>query len=81
MLSLDQIDVLNSTNSDNCSNPEESTSTGNSVDHAGIGDEWDSDLPGGGEMELGEMSGIRYDAREQLLSPEIQEEASSHYGQ
>lgn len=77
--SREDSDVLNSTNSDNCSNPEESTSTGNSVDHAGIGDEWDSDLPGGGEMELGEMSGIRYDAREQLLSPEIQEEASSHY--
>jgi len=81
LLSLHQIDILNSTNTDNCSNLEESSSTGNSVDHAGIGDEWDSDLPGGGEMELGDMSGIRYDAREQLLSPEIQEEASSHYGQ
>ena len=68
-------------NSDNCSNPEESSSSGNGGDHAGIGDEWDSDLLCGGEMELGDMSGIRYDVREQLISPEIQEEASSHYGQ
>lgn len=30
-------------------------------------------------MELGDMSGVRYDAREQLLCPEIQEEASCQY--
>ena len=71
----------NSSNCDNSSNPGESASTGISGDHAGVGDEWDSDLPGGGEMELDDLSGIRYDAREQLLSPEIQEEASCHNGQ
>ena len=72
---------LNSTNSDDCSNLGESASTGISSDHAGLGDDCDSDLSGGGEMELSDMSGIRYDARQQLLSPEIQEEASCHYGQ
>lgn len=69
---------LNSINSDNLSNIGETASSGGSGDN---GDEWDSDLPAGVEMELSDMSGVRYDAREQLLSPEIQEEASYQYGQ
>ena len=70
-------------NSEPSSNPGESTSTVLSGDQgAGLGDEWDEDIPGEGEIELGDLSGVRYDVREQLLSPEIQEEeASYHYGQ
>lgn len=52
-----------------------------SGDRAGLGDEWDEDIPGEGEIELGDLSSVRYDAREQLLSPGIQEEASFQYGE
>lgn len=51
-----------------------------SGDCTGPVDEWDEDIPGEGEIELGDLSGVRYNAREQLLSPEIQEEASYQYG-
>lgn len=69
---------LNLSLSENASNPDVSTSSGVSGDH---GDEWDSGLPEGGEMELGDLTGVRYDAREQLLSPAIQEETSYQFGQ
>ena len=72
------VEELNSINSENLSNNGETASSGASGDN---GEEWDSDVPAGGEMELGDMPGVRYDAREQLLSPEIQEEASYQYGQ
>ena len=72
---------LNSSKSENSSNPGESSSTMLSGDSAGLGDEWDEDIPGEGEIELSELPNVRYDAREQLLSPEIQEEASYQYGQ
>lgn len=52
-----------------------------SGDRAGCGDEWEDVIPGEGEIELGDLSSVRYDAREQLLSPEIQEEASLQYGE
>lgn len=52
-----------------------------SGDRAGLDDEWDEDIPREGEIELGDLSNVRYDAREQLLSPEIQEEASFQYGE
>ena len=59
----------------------ESSSTMLSGDSAGLGDEWDEDIPGDGEIELDDLPNVRYDAREQLLSPAIQEEASCQYGQ
>ena len=59
----------------------ESSSTMLSGDSAGRGDEWDEDIPGDGEIELDDLPNVRYDAREQLLSPAIQEEASCQYGQ
>lgn len=51
-----------------------------SGDPSGPGDEWEEDLPREGEIELGDFSEVRYNAREQLLSPEIQEEAGYQYG-
>ena len=59
----------------------ESSSTMLSGDSAGLGDEWDEDIPGDGEIEIDDLPNVRYDAREQLLSPAIQEEASCQYGQ
>jgi len=74
--SREESEELNLSLSENASNPDVSTSSGVSGDH---GDEWDSGLPEGGEMELGDLTGVRYDAREQLLSPEIQEETSYQF--
>ena len=47
-----------------------------SGDPSGPGDEWEEDLPREGEIELGDFSEVRYNAREQL----IQEEAGYQYG-
>ncbi|XP_020626914.1 ATP-binding cassette sub-family A member 2-like isoform X2 [Orbicella faveolata] len=70
---------LNSSKSEDSLNPGESSSTMLSGDSAGLGDEWDEDIPGDGEIELNDLPNVRYDAREQLLSPEIQEEATDQY--
>lgn len=75
------IEELNSSKSEDSLNPGESSSTMLSGDSAGLGDEWDEDIPGDGEIELNDLPNVRYDAREQLLSPEIQEEATDQYGQ
>ena len=72
---------LDSSKSEESLNHGESSSTMLSGDSAGLGDEWDEDIPGDGEIELDDLPNVRYDAREQLLSPAIQEEASCQYGQ
>ena len=72
---------LDSSKSEESLNRGESSSTMLSGDSAGLGDEWDEDIPGDGEIELNDLPNVRYDAREQLLSPAIQEEASYQYGQ
>lgn len=72
---------LDSSKSEESLNPGESSSTVLSGDSPGLGDEWDEDIPGDGEIELNDLPNVRYDARRQLLSPEIHEEASYQYGQ
>jgi len=72
---------LNSSESEDSLHPGESSSTVLGGDCTGLGDEWNEDIPRDGEIELSDLPNVRYDAREQLLSPEIQEEASSEYGQ
>lgn len=59
----------------------ESSSTMLSGDSAGLGDEWNEDIPENGAIEPSHLPSVRYDARTQLLSAEIQEEASCQYGQ
>lgn len=71
---------LDSSNSEKSLNPGGSSSTMLSGDCAGLDDERDEDILGDGEIELNDLSNVRYDARTQLLSPEIQEEASYQYG-
>ncbi|KAK2567067.1 ATP-binding cassette sub-family A member 2 [Acropora cervicornis] len=65
---------IQSSNSENSSNLDEPTSSGASGHHV---DEVDVDPVSGAELELTEMSSVRFDAREQLLTPEIQEEAAN----
>lgn len=65
---------IQSSNSENSSNLDEPTSSGTSDHHV---DEVDVDPVSGAELELTEMSSVRFDAREQLLTPEIQEEAAN----
>nr|XP_058969338.1 ATP-binding cassette sub-family A member 2-like [Pocillopora verrucosa] len=77
--SRDESEELNSSIIENSSNHAESSSTMLSGDPSGPGDEWEEDLPREGEIELGDFSEVRYNAREQLLSPEIQEEAGYQY--
>ena len=72
---------LNSSKSEDSLNHGESSSTMLSGDSAGLGDEWDEDISRNGEIELTDLPNVRYDARGQLLSPEIQEEASCQYGE
>lgn len=76
---LHPTEELNSSNLENSSNHAESSSTMLSGEPSGLGDEWEEDLLREGEIELGDFSGVRYNAREQLLSPEIQEEAGYQY--
>lgn len=65
-----------SSNSENSSNLDEPTSSGTSGHHV---DEVDVDPVSGAELELTEMSSVRFDAREQLLTPEIQEAADGQF--
>lgn len=70
---------IHSSNSENSSNLDDPTSSGSSGHHV---DEWDVDPVSGEELVLTEMSSVRFDAREQLLTPEIQEEpATCQYGE
>lgn len=71
---------LDSSNSEESLNPGGSSSTMLSGDCAGLDDQRDEDIRGDGEIELNDLPNVRYDARTQLLSPEIQEEASYQYG-
>lgn len=68
---------VNSSNFESSSNPGDSASSGVSGEQD---DEWNLDLMAGRELELKDLSSGRYETRERLLSPEIQEEASFQDG-